>query len=150
MCVQEDDMINEIKAFPMMHCVWLKVYCWCCVVIQWLQNKIVVAYSMNERWFACFLSFDRFKPNEGVIIIGATNFPEALDKYVHLCVCRCSLCKHQNVILPHQQSTIHSVCFWVSATELFSHTLKVSFSHLLSVHQCPDPPGTFWHAGDCP
>lgn len=23
-----------------------------------------------------------FKPNEGVIIIGATNFPEALDKYV--------------------------------------------------------------------
>ncbi|PWA17457.1 hypothetical protein CCH79_00011273, partial [Gambusia affinis] len=26
-------------------------------------------------------SYYRFKPNEGVIIIGATNFPEALDKY---------------------------------------------------------------------
>lgn len=33
-------------------------------------------------------SFCRFKPNEGVIIIGATNFPEALDKYVCLCVSR--------------------------------------------------------------
>lgn len=30
-------------------------------------------------------SYYRFKPNEGVIIIGATNFPEALDKYV-LCL----------------------------------------------------------------
>lgn len=26
--------------------------------------------------------FYRFKPNEGVIVIGATNFAEALDKYV--------------------------------------------------------------------
>lgn len=31
-----------------------------------------------------FFFFHRFKPNEGVIIIGATNFPEALDKYVCL------------------------------------------------------------------
>lgn len=29
-----------------------------------------------------FFFFNSFKPNEGVIIIGATNFPEALDKYV--------------------------------------------------------------------
>lgn len=28
--------------------------------------------------------FYRFKPNEGVIVIGATNFAEALDKYVSL------------------------------------------------------------------
>ena len=26
----------------------------------------------------------RFKTNEGVIVIGATNFPEALDKYVYV------------------------------------------------------------------
>lgn len=26
--------------------------------------------------------FYRFKPNEGVIVVGATNFAEALDKYV--------------------------------------------------------------------
>lgn len=32
----------------------------------------------------CDIFFRRFKPNEGVIIIGATNFPEALDKYVYL------------------------------------------------------------------
>lgn len=25
----------------------------------------------------------RFKPNEGVIVVGATNFAEALDKYAH-------------------------------------------------------------------
>lgn len=28
--------------------------------------------------------FYRFKPNEGVIVVGATNFAEALDKYVHI------------------------------------------------------------------
>lgn len=30
------------------------------------------------------LVFCRFKPNEGVIVVGATNFAEALDKYVYL------------------------------------------------------------------
>lgn len=29
-----------------------------------------------------FMVFYRFKPNEGVIVVGATNFAEALDKYV--------------------------------------------------------------------
>lgn len=29
------------------------------------------------------LILHRFKPNEGVIVIGATNFAEALDKYVY-------------------------------------------------------------------
>lgn len=28
--------------------------------------------------------FYRFKPNEGVIVVGATNFAEALDKYVYI------------------------------------------------------------------
>lgn len=30
------------------------------------------------------LVFYRFKPNEGVIVVGATNFAEALDKYVSI------------------------------------------------------------------
>lgn len=35
----------------------------------------------------------RFKPNEGVIVVGATNFAEALDKYVYI-----SYRKKQNII----------------------------------------------------
>lgn len=36
----------------------------------------------------------RFKPNEGVIVIGATNFAEALDKCVSSIICLLLVCIH--------------------------------------------------------
>lgn len=40
--------------------------------------------------------FYRFKPNEGVIVIGATNFAEALDKYVVVSCFSFTLCFTQS------------------------------------------------------
>lgn len=37
-----------------------------------------------ENFNVHVLVFYRFKPNEGVIVVGATNFAEALDKYVYI------------------------------------------------------------------
>lgn len=42
------------------------------------------AFFLIQVTIGIFFFPHRFKPNEGVIIIGATNFPEALDKYVCL------------------------------------------------------------------
>ena len=39
------------------------------------------------------VELDGYKELEGVVVIGATNFPESLDKYVVcVCVCVCVLC----------------------------------------------------------
>lgn len=37
-------------------------------------NHVCVSFLLIPGWFY------RFKPNEGVIVVGATNFAEALDK----------------------------------------------------------------------
>lgn len=54
--------------------------------IYWLQCnlKLFILLLLEVLLYLINLLFylSRFKPNEGVIIIGATNFPEALDKYV--------------------------------------------------------------------
>lgn len=44
-----------------------------------------IKYYLNFQFLILnVLVFYRFKPNEGVIVIGATNFAEALDKYVYI------------------------------------------------------------------
>lgn len=78
--------------------------------------------------------FCRFKPNEGVIIIGATNFPEALDKYVCLCACCRSVYKCQSWQYTHSNVNI-SLSFsggklWV-CFRFWWHTVLFSFSALI-------------------
>lgn len=43
--------------------------------VEHLYMCVVLIFSEKVLFF-----LNSFKPNEGVIIIGATNFPEALDK----------------------------------------------------------------------
>lgn len=48
-----------------------------CAVVKVITE---ICISINYSYFYYFLYNFRFKPNEGVIVIGATNFAEALDK----------------------------------------------------------------------
>lgn len=48
-----------------------------CAVFNVITKISMGSYSNPFYYFLCNF---RFKPNEGVIVIGATNFAEALDK----------------------------------------------------------------------
>lgn len=61
--------------------LWKHVFDWPMRSIPVVIDKIVKSVSRKKKKFTpCFPH--SFKPNEGVVIIGATNFPEALDKWV--------------------------------------------------------------------
>lgn len=122
------------------------------------KKKNRVTELQTQTFMYPVILFCRFKPNEGVIIIGATNFPEALDKYVYLRVSCYSLCKclvtahiskcHVYTLtsqLPRQQQRMD---FWGSFQCCDTYIWVRMLTHLL--FQCPDPPRTLWHAGDCP
>lgn len=55
------------------------------LIYKFIFTKIVEKNIVTPKHWPVLL-LHRFKTNEGVIIIGATNFPEALDKYVYLIV----------------------------------------------------------------
>lgn len=56
--------------------------CWLKWTGGWYQPSRQHLYlSESGQKLTCTWMFYRFKPNEGVIVIGATNFAEALDKY---------------------------------------------------------------------
>lgn len=60
------------------------------IVFFWILNNLSARLEASITWRECILRFvsymkhlfDRFDTGEGIVVIGATNFPEVLDKYV--------------------------------------------------------------------